>query len=140
MNHETVLLTNEGTRRLKHELRSLIEEKVHCRTEDEGLFLDKRIKQLEQVLFHARILSSEKEPGQTAEVGSTITLLELEFQDEMTYTIVHPFEADPREFKIAADSPVAQAVIGKPLNAKIHISLPGGHISYKIINIQNCKR
>lgn len=140
MNHETVLLTNEGTRRLKHELRSLIEEKELCTAEDEGLFLDQRIKQLEQVLFHAQILSNEKEPGETAEVGSTITLLELEFEDEMTYTIVHPFEANPKEFKIASDSPVAKAVLGKPLHSKIHLSLPGGKISYEMINIQNCKR
>lgn len=140
MTQETVLLTNEGTRRLKHELKSLIDEKEACTIEEKGVFLDKRIKQLEHVLLHARILSNQKEPGHTAEIGSTITLLELEFQDEMTYTIVHPFEADPREFKIASDSPVAKAVLGKPLNSKIYISLPGGKISYEIISIQNCKR
>ncbi|MGC4378632.1 GreA/GreB family elongation factor [Fictibacillus sp. Mic-4] len=136
-----VMLTNEGTRKLKQELQDLLSEQHSQKLkEEESNFLSERIEVIKEVLNNAIILSDEKEAGDSVEIGGTITVLDLEYMDEYTYTIVHPLEADPLKHKIALDSPIAKAILGKRLFEKVDIPLPGGVLSYKIVDIQNCKK
>ncbi|EIT84154.1 transcription elongation factor GreA [Fictibacillus macauensis ZFHKF-1] len=136
---DKIFLTLEGARALQEEVVAL-QAKELAGKEKEQVFFSERKRMLSNVLSRAEVLPSEWYPGTVVEVGSQVTLLDRAFDDEYTYTLVHPFEADHRTYKLSSQSPLACALIGQPLYAHINLSLAGGELSYEITNILNCRK
>lgn len=132
-------LTQEGTRKLEKELQYLTKRKKEFRNSPEKDFIMSRMNEIEKVLSISVTCPAVREAGEYVEAGSTITIEETVYKERYTYTIVHPFEADPRDNMISVHSPIAKAAIGKKVNALICIQVPAGeNITYNIIDIQNC--
>jgi len=68
-------------------------------------------------------------------VGSTVRLLDEEFNEELNYTIVGSLEADPFVGKISNESPLGQALLQKRVDDIVTVEAPDGIICYKILNI-----
>ncbi|MBY6038496.1 GreA/GreB family elongation factor [Fictibacillus nanhaiensis] len=133
-------LTHEGTRKLEEELQLLLKSKREFRHSPEKEFLKSRTDEIENLLSRAVTWPSVREAGDFVEPGSSITIEETFHKERYIYTIVHPFEADPRENMISVHSPLARAALGKSVNTLISIKVPaGGRLTYTIIDIQNCK-
>ena len=56
--------------------------------------------------------------------------------DELTYQIVGDFEADVKSGRLAINSPIARALIGKKAGESVEVSTPRGHKAYEILEIR----
>ena len=99
----------------------------HAAREEQG-FIEGRIKQLEGELSHAEIIDVSKlNAGSKVVFGASVTLADVETDEEKKYQIVGDLEADIKLGLIAISSPVARAMIGKLEGDSIVIDAPAGH-------------
>jgi transcription elongation factor GreA len=96
---------------------------------------EKRIAELEDKLARGRILDDEDIPKDQVLLGATVTLKDLDTEEEMSYTLVSEEEADYNTGKISAASPVGQALLGHKINSTVEIKVPAGTLKYKILKI-----
>lgn len=68
--------------------------------------------------------------------GSTILLVNLSTQKQVTYQIVGVDEADLKQGLISVNSPLARALIGKEEGVEVEVQAPGGIIEYEIAEIR----
>lgn len=108
----------------------------HAAREQQGL-VEARIKQIEGLLSHAQIIDVTKLPNTGKVVfGATVTVLNLDTDEELSYKIVGNEESDVKANKISVNSPIARAMIGKEEGDEVVVQAPSGNIDYEIIEIQ----
>ena len=90
----------------------------------EQAFNEGRIKDLEAILRHAKIIE-DNIPTDEVGVGNQVTVVEEGFPPE-TYTIVGPTEAYPENGRISHESPVGSALLGRHVGDVVEISTPAG--------------
>ncbi|WP_282270766.1 transcription elongation factor GreA [Stenotrophomonas sp. PS02298] len=151
-------ITMKGAKRLRDELDHLKSEKrpkviaaiaearehgdlkenaeYHAAREEQG-FIEGRIKQLEGELSHSEIIDISKlNAGSKVVFGATVTLADVESDEEKRYQIVGDLEADIKLGLIAISSPVARALIGKHEGDAIAIDAPAGQREYEIVSVE----
>lgn len=101
---------------------------------NEQAFIEGRIITLEKMLRNVRLINEEINTD-TVSIGSTVTLKDLEFDEDFKYTIVGSAEANPAENKISNESPVGKAILGKKLNDIVEVSVPAGVLKYQIVKM-----
>ena len=98
----------------------------HAAREQQG-FNEGRIQEIESKLADAQVIDIAKIPsGEKVIFGVTVTLLDVENDEETTYKIVGEDEADLKAGKISVMSPIARALIGKSVGDAVTVSTPGG--------------
>ena len=108
----------------------------HAAREEQG-FIEGRIKQLEGELSHAEIIDISKlNAGSKVVFGATVTLADVESDEEKRYQIVGDLEADIKLGLIAISSPVARALIGKNEGDTVAIAAPAGQREYEIVSVE----
>ncbi len=108
----------------------------HAAREEQG-FIEGRIKQLEGELSHAEVIDITKlNAGSKVVFGATVTLADVETDEEKRYQIVGDLEADIKLGLIAISSPVARALIGKNEGDSIAIDAPAGQREYEIVSVE----
>ena len=155
---KTITITSEGKAKLEQELQDLksrvrleIAEKIktarsygdlsenseYDEAKDEQAKVEARIADLEVTLKNVVIVDAEPKTRKTATVklGNSVTVLDVEFDEEETYTIVSSVEADPTENKISDDSPLGIALLGQKEGSVVNVDAPIGMIEYKIVKI-----
>ena len=70
-----------------------------------------------------------------AKVGNTVKLLDLEFDEEVSYTIVGSTEVDIAQNKISNESPIGSAILGAKKNQVVEVQAPAGVMQYKVLSI-----
>ncbi len=108
----------------------------HAAREEQGL-CEARIRLIEEKLSNVQIIDVTK-MNNTGRVifGATITILNLDTDEELTYKIVGDDEADIKQNLISVNSPIARGLIGKQLNDEVTIQTPAGEIEYEIMNVE----
>ena len=71
----------------------------------------------------------------TVQVGNTVKVLDMEFNEEESYTIVGSTEVDLSQNKISNESPIGSALMGAKKGQIVEAQAPVGVIKYKIISI-----
>ena len=109
----------------------------HAAREQQG-FCEGRIQNVEGKLGNAQIIDVSK-INNTGKVifGVTVTLLNIDTDEEVTYKIVGDDEANIKEFRISVNSPIARGLIGKMVDSEIEIKTPGGAVEYEIISVEH---
>jgi transcription elongation factor GreA len=97
--------------------------------------LEKRISDLERAVQYAKVVERPADAGNGAYIGSTVKLLDLEFDDEFEVTLVGAYEADPDKSQISIDSPLGLALNGKEEGEEIDVVAPAGKQKYKILSV-----
>jgi transcription elongation factor GreA len=69
--------------------------------------------------------------------GTTVDLINIETEDEVTYRIVGEDEADIKKNLISVGSPVARALIGKEEGDVVVVRAPAGDIEYEIDQVHH---
>ena len=67
--------------------------------------------------------------------GSTVTIINTETDEELTYRIVGDDEADVKAGMISYQSPIARALISKEIGDVVNVHTPGGEVEYEIDNV-----
>ena len=100
-------------------------------------FIEGRIAELESKLSHAQIIDPKEIHAEGKIVfGATVTVSDLETDEEATYQIVGDDEADIKIGKISVNSPIARATIGKEEGDVAEVQAPSGVREYDILNVQ----
>ena len=149
-----VLLTAEGLRKLEQELEELrtekrreVAERIKIAREfgdlsenseyeaakNEQAFVEGRILTLENLLRSARIVQDSEVDPHRVNLGTTVTLRDLETAEMLEYTIVGSSEADPLNNRISYECPVGKAVFGQLTGSTVEVRLPVGLAKYEIV-------
>jgi transcription elongation factor GreA len=95
---------------------------------------EKEVSELEQKLACARILD-DNIPKDEVLIGATVTLKDMDTDEEIKYTLVSEVEADYEQGKISIASPVGAALLNHKVNDVVEIKIPAGILKYKVLNI-----
>ncbi len=98
-------------------------------------FIEGRVQELEDRVSRAEIIDVSRLSGTTVKFGATVTLADEDTDEESTYQIVGPYEADINNGLLALTSPLAKALIGKSVGDSVEVSTPGGSKAYEILKI-----
>lgn len=152
------ILTEEGLAKLEDELQDLkvikrkevaakikeareqgdlSENAEYDAAKDEQRDIEIRIEEIEKILKNAEIVTSEDVDANAINIGSTVRIRDLEFNEEMEYKIVGSTEADVLGNKISNESPVGIALIGSKAGDTIEVETPNGEmVQYQILEIK----
>ncbi|MBR2704057.1 MAG: transcription elongation factor GreA [Clostridia bacterium] len=154
--NKEVILTQEGFENLEKELeylktekRAEISERIkialgfgdlsenseydeakNAQAENENL-----INELENKIRYAKIIDESEIDTKTVQVGNTVKLLDIEFDEEIAYTIVGSTEVDLAQNRISNESPIGKALLGAKKDQVIDVEAPAGVVQYKILSI-----
>lgn len=152
-----VILTYEGLKKLEEELELLrgpkrmeIKERIkvalsfgdisenseYDEAKNEQAYVEGRIAQLETMLKNARVIDDEDVSTEKVSIGTKVTLLDMEENEEIVYTIVGSTEANPAKFKISNESPVGSALMQKKKGTVVDVAVPDGVLKFKILKIE----
>lgn len=108
----------------------------HAAREQQG-FVEGRIQEVEGKLSNVQIIDvTQLENSGKVIFGSTVKMLNLKTEKEVTYKIVGEDEADFKVAKISVTSPIARALIGKYVGDTVEVQTPEGVISFEIIDVE----
>ena len=108
----------------------------HAAKEEQG-FIEGRIQEIESKLSRMQLIDVKQltQDGRCV-FGTTITLLNLNDNSEISYQIVGEDEADIELGKISCHSPISKALISNEEGDEVTVKAPKGDILYEIIEVQ----
>ncbi|MGB1328182.1 MAG: transcription elongation factor GreA [Porticoccaceae bacterium] len=107
----------------------------HAAREQQG-FIEGRIQDIESKLSLCQIVDISQMPeGDRVIFGSTVTIINTETDEELTYRIVGDDEADVKAGMISYQSPIARALISKEIGDVVNVHTPGGEVEYEIDDV-----
>ncbi|MFC7001883.1 transcription elongation factor GreA [Pseudobowmanella zhangzhouensis] len=108
----------------------------HAAREEQG-FCEGRIQDIEGKLSNAQIIDVTKMANNGKVIfGTTVTILNVENDEETTYRIVGEDEADIKNNLISVTSPIARGLIGKELDDVVTIQTPVSPVEFEIIAVE----
>ena len=113
------------------EVAELIKE---AKTEQGKLY--SRIAEVEEILSNYVVIDESDDGGNYVRIGSTVTVLDKEFDEELVYKIVGSQEADPMNGVISEDSPFGRALLGKNVGDDVVVDAPAGSVEYKLLKVE----
>lgn len=96
---------------------------------------ENKIVELENKLRHAKIIDESEIDTKSVQVGNTVKLFDMEFEEEVCYTIVGSTEVDLSLNRISNESPIGTALLGAKKNQIVEVQAPAGAIKYKVLAI-----
>ena len=99
-------------------------------------FIEGRIAELEDVTSRAEVVDMTRLTGQTVTFGTKVVIADEITDEESSYTIVGPYEADIEKRMISTSSPIAKALIGKTEGDSVEVQTQRGPHPYEIVSIE----
>ena len=103
---------------------------------NEQAIVEGRIQELKRILQSSQILQDEDIPVDTAGIGSKVTIVDLDTDDVWEFTMVGFVESDPDNDMISDESPIGKALFGLKVGDSVDVTVPDGHVRYRIENIR----
>lgn len=160
MGEKKNLLTYEGLKKLEDELQDLkvvqrkaIAQKIkeareqgdlsenaeYDAAKDEQRDIEARIEELEGILKNAEVVVEDEVDFDKINVGCSVKVYDITFDEEMEFRIVGSTEANSLEGKISNESPVGQALMGRKVGETVDVETQAGVIQYKVLEISRSK-
>ncbi len=99
-------------------------------------FIEGRIQELEAVTSRADVIDIKTLSGDSVKFGATVTVVDEETEDELTYQIVSEYEADINRKLISLTAPIGRALIGRKQGQSIEVQSPKGMRNYEILKVE----
>lgn len=106
----------------------------HAAKDRQGM-VEAQIKDIEDKLARAEVIDPTKLSGDRVRFGATVSVTNLDTDEDIVYQIVGADEADINEGKISVSAPLARALIGKSVGDEVVVNLPAGKRRYEIAEI-----
>ena len=134
-----VVRRKEVAQKLKEarEQGDLSENAEYDAAKDEQRDIEAQITELEAILSNAEIIQDNDKSSDKVKMESCVKLHDLEYDEDIEYTIVGSSEADSLNNKISNESPLGAALIGRKVGEIVAVEAPVGEIQYKIVEIVN---
>jgi transcription elongation factor GreA len=107
----------------------------HAARERQG-FIEGRVNELEDKIARAEVIDVSKLSGETVMFGATVTIVDEDTEEELSYQIVGQDEADVKDGRLSITAPLARALVGKTVNDSVEVPTPKGEKAYEIIRIE----
>ena len=98
-------------------------------------FVEGRILELEGKIGHAEIIDVTSMTGTIVKFGATVTLIETETEEEITYQIVGDDESNVKLRLLSISSPLARALINKTIGDTVEVQTPKGAKGYEVTKV-----
>ncbi len=153
----SVPMTREGFNKIKAEMQRLENEELpriteklaearaegdlkenaeyHAQRENQGMVMAK-INELKTKLASATIIDTASLPKDEVAFGCTVTVEDMAYGDEETYSLVGAGEEDYNTGKILITSPIGQGLLGKKVGDVAEVQAPAGLIKFKVLKIE----
>ena len=95
-----------------------------------------RIAEIETILANYVVIEEHETAHDAVRLGSRITVLDKEFNEQEVYQVVGSQEADPMNGVISEDSPFGRALLGKNAGDDVVVDAPAGPVEYKILKVE----
>lgn len=102
---------------------------------DEQRDIEARIDEIEKILKNAEVVVEDEVDFDKINIGCTVVLYDVEFEEEVEYKIVGSTEANSLAGKISNESPLGKALIGKSVGDKVEVEAQAGIIEYEVRKI-----
>lgn len=157
MTNKEMVLTQDGVAKLEHELDylkstkrkeialriktamafgDLSENAEYDEAKKEQAFVEGRIATVENMLKYSRIIDDDDITTDKVSAGSTVRLLDIDYDETLEFTIVGSAEADPANNKVSNESPVGSALIERRVGEEVSVNVPDGVIKLRILEIK----
>ncbi len=149
-------MTPRGAELLKEELRELKEERpkiskeigvaidhgdlsenaeYHAAKDRQGM-VEAHIKDIEAKLALSEIIDPAKMSGDIVRFGATVTLMNIDTDEENTYQIVGSDEANIDEGTVSISAPLARALVAKQEGDEVTVKMPAGIRNFEIVSVE----
>ena len=157
MPQKEILMSYDGLKKLEEELdylkttkRKEISERIkvalgygdlsenseYDEAKNEQAQVEMKIMELENTLRNVKIIDEDEIDNKIVQVGNKVKVLDMEFDEEVEYTIVGPTEVNIDENKISNESPIGAALLGKKKNEIAEAVINNGAVlKFKILKI-----
>ena len=157
---EPIIVTDEGLKKLQEELKylkttkrkevveairvalsfgDLSENSEYDEAKTEQGKTESRIQELEEMLKHVKVINENDVKTDVVNVGNIVKVLDIDFDEEIEYSVVGSTEADPALNRVSDQSPIGKAIIGAKVGDTVSFMTPGGEASLKILAISRQK-
>jgi transcription elongation factor GreA len=92
--------------------------------------------ELEDKVARAEVIDVSKLSGKTIKFGATVTLIDEDTDEKLTYQLVGEDEADVKQGLLAITAPLARALIGKSTGDSVEVHTPKGEKAYEIRRVK----
>ena len=99
-------------------------------------FIEGRIGYLEGVVADCEVIDVSKIKGDKVFFGATVTLMDVDTEQHVKYTLIGEPESDPKNGRISVASPIGRAVLGKSEGDDVKVQTPSGVREYEIIEVK----
>ncbi len=106
----------------------------HAAKERQG-HVEGRILELKDKLSRAEVIDCAKVSCEKAVFGTVVALLDLDTDDEVSYQLLGPEEADVKKGSISVLSPLGRVILGKEVGDEVVAKTPGGVREFEVIDI-----
>ena len=107
----------------------------HAAKEQQG-FIEGRIAEIDDTIARAQVIDPKTVNANGKVVfGATVTLFNVDSEEDSRYQIVGELEADISQGQISVTSPIARALIGKDVGDSVEVRTPGGEKSDEVLSI-----
>ena len=106
----------------------------HAAKERQG-FVNARLNQLKKRMADMSMVDFSKIPHGRVGLGSTVVVLDVKKDEEVTYYIVTSEEADAANGRISTSSPIGRAMLGKEVGDVVKVQIPGGMKELEILKL-----
>lgn len=127
---ETVIALDEA-----RQLGDLKENAEYHAAKDKLKLIDVQIAELSNIISKAVIIDPSTLPHNKVSFGSTVELVDVNSDEEFTYTIVGGVESNAEKGLISFNSPLAKQLLGKEEGDEVAATLPGGIKNYELLDV-----
>lgn len=106
----------------------------HAAKERQGM-IEGRIMELKDKLGRAEIINCTEVPTEKVVFGTVVSLVDLDTDEEVSYQLLGPEEADVKKGSISVLSPLGRSIIGKEVGDEVVTKTPGGSREFEIVDI-----
>ena len=99
-------------------------------------FIEGRIQELEAVVSRGEVIDIAAMKGDTVKFGATVTVVDEESEEELTYQLVSDPEADIKRGLISIAAPIGRALIGKKKGTSVEVVTPKGPRFYEVLAVE----
>ena len=96
---------------------------------------EQKIAELEQKIRNAKIINEKEIDLETVQIGNIVKVHDMEFDEDISYTIVGSTEVNLAEKKISNESPLGKALLGAKKGDIVEVNAPAGIMKYKILDL-----
>lgn len=113
----------------------LSENSEYDEAKNEQAKIEAQISELEETISHAKVISDNEIQTDSVSVGVSVTIYDIDYDEEIEYLIVSSREVDPLNNKISDQSPIGKALMGTKVGDVVSVEVPDGMANFRIVNI-----